>query len=83
MPDATELNKKTDYNVKITEIECKITSIAGLATTSALNTVENKIPNFSDLVKKQVKMQNYQTLRLNTSTHLIIICLEAKYFIQR
>ena len=44
--------KKTDYNAKITEIEGKRPSITGLATTSALNTDENKIPNTSHLVKK-------------------------------
>ena len=32
-------------------------SISGLATTSALNAVENKIPDFINLVKKQVIMQ--------------------------
>ena len=46
------LLKKTDYNAKITEIEGKRPSIIGLATTSALNTDENKIPNISHLVKK-------------------------------
>ena len=37
---------------KINEIENKITSISGLATTSALIAVENYIPNVSSLVKK-------------------------------
>ena len=44
--------KKTDYNAKITEIENKIPDISSLATKTALNTVENKIPNTSGLVKK-------------------------------
>ena len=43
---------KTDLNAKITEIEDKIPSISGLATSSALTDVENKIPNASGLVKK-------------------------------
>ena len=43
---------KTDYNAKIVEIEGKIPSIFGLATTAALNEVENKIYNVSNLVKK-------------------------------
>ena len=34
------------------EVETKIPSISGLATTSALTAVENKIPNVSNLVKK-------------------------------
>ena len=44
-PDTSELVKKTDYNAKITEIEDKITTITGFATTSALTAVEIKIPN--------------------------------------
>ena len=34
-----DLLKQTDYNVKICEIESKIPSIGGLATTSALTAV--------------------------------------------
>ena len=37
---------------EITEIEGKIPSIIGLATTAALNVVKNEIPNVSDLIKK-------------------------------
>ena len=44
--------KKTDFNAKISEVEGKIPSIRGLATTLALTAVENKIPNVSSLVKK-------------------------------
>ena len=44
--------KKTDFNVKVTEIEGKIPSITGLATNSAFIAVENKIPDVSSLVKK-------------------------------
>ena len=47
-----DLLKKTDYNAKISEIESKIRSIRGLATTFALTAVENKIPDVSSLVKK-------------------------------
>ena len=43
---------KTDYNAKITEIDGKISSITGLATTAALNVVENKMPDIRNLVKK-------------------------------
>ena len=41
--------KKTDFNAKITEVEGKIPSISGLATSSALTAVENKIPDISGL----------------------------------
>ena len=44
--------KKTEFNTKVTEIEGKIPSISGLATSSALTAVENKIPDVSSLVKK-------------------------------
>ena len=53
IPDTSGLIKNTDYNAKITEIEGKIPSISGLATNTALNTVGNKIPNISGLVKKK------------------------------
>ena len=41
--------KKTDFNSKITEVEGKIPSINGLATSSALIPVENKILEVSNL----------------------------------
>ena len=54
-----------DYNAKIMEIEGKIPFATGLATTAALNVVVNKILNASSLLKKEIVMQKYQTLRLN------------------
>ena len=47
------LLKKTDFNFKISKVEGKIPNISGLATSSALTAVENKIP-VSNLVKKQI-----------------------------
>ena len=44
--------KRADYNAQIKDIEDKIPSVPSLATTAALTSVENKIPNFSELVKK-------------------------------
>ena len=44
--------KKTDYNVKITEIENKNPDISNLATKTALTAVENKIPDTRVLIKK-------------------------------
>ena len=43
---------KKSLNPKINEVECKIPSISGLATNSALTAVENKIPYVSSLAKK-------------------------------
>ena len=48
--DTSGLAKKTDYNVKITEIEGETPSITGLPTIVALNVFESKTPNVSSLV---------------------------------
>ena len=47
-----DLLKKPNYNAKITEIENKIARISGLAITTTLIEVENKIPNVSNLTTK-------------------------------
>ena len=51
IPDITNLSTKTTLNAKINEIKGETPSITDLATTAALTTVENKIPNVSNLVK--------------------------------
>ena len=51
IPDTSRLVKKTDYNAKTSEIESKISDINGLAATSALTAVENKILDNSNSVK--------------------------------
>ena len=43
---------KTTLNAKINDVKGEIPNITHLATTAALTTVENKIPNVSNLVKK-------------------------------
>ena len=52
IPSLINLGTTTAPNAKINEIKNKIT-ITNLATTTALIAVENKIPNFSNLVKKK------------------------------
>ena len=52
MPYISNLATKTIPNTKINEVKNEISSITGLATTSALTAVENKIPSVSNLVKK-------------------------------
>ena len=79
--DASRLVKKTDYNAIITEIEDKLSSITGLATTSALTAVESRIPDVNNLVKKQVMMLKYYTLNLNILLKLITIDLQMKSLI--
>ena len=46
--------KNTDYNAKIIGIENKISDVTTLSTKTALNTVENKIPDTSGLVKRLI-----------------------------
>ena len=53
MTDITNAATNTSLNAKINEVTGKIPSIINLTTTSAgLTTVQNKIPNVSDLDKK-------------------------------
>ena len=63
--------KKTDLNAKTSEIENKIPSITGLATSSALTAVENKIPNVSNLVKKTDYNTNISEIqsKINNQNH--------------
>ena len=73
--------KKTDYNAKITEIEGKILDISNLARITALNTIENKIPNTSGLVKKtdyntkitEIEGKTPDVTNLATKTALTIV----------
>ena len=57
------LKQKTYYNIKIAKIDSKIPSFSGLATNYTLTAVENRIPDVSSLVKKQIMIQKYQTLK--------------------
>ena len=65
IPNTSGLIKKTEYIVKITEIEGKVPSISGLATNAALSAVEEKIPNISNLVKKQSITQKLLKFKKN------------------
>ena len=82
IPDTNGLVQKTDYNAKIMETEGKIPSITGLATAAALNTVEHRVPNVSNLVKKEktdsdskisdTESKNFTTSDYNKFTNEII-----------
>ena len=52
IPDITNLATNASLNAKINEVKGEIPSITNLGTTAAFTTVENKIPNVSDLLKK-------------------------------
>ena len=72
IPDSSSFVKKTDYNTKITEIEGTIPDITGLATKTALTTIENKIPSINRLVKKQTTILRLLILKINS---IIIIMI--------
>ena len=57
---------KIDYRAKINEIEGKIPSITGLATTAVLNVVENKMRILTQHQDSshEDRLQKYLTLRL-------------------
>ena len=79
VPDTNDSVKKTDYNSKISEIENKIPSISGSATTSALTAVKNKIPNASNLVKKtdyNTKINEIEKKKLLTIVMINILLLQ-------
>ena len=64
IPDTSGFVKKTDYNAKITDIEGKIPDVSNLATKNALTTVENKMLEFSNLVKEQIITLKLQKLKM-------------------
>ena len=70
---------KTDYSVKITEIESKIPSTSGLATNSALTAVENKIPDISNLVKKKQQIMVQKLVKLKKKLQIIIMVTTSEF----
>ena len=58
-----DLIKQKTYDIKIAKIDSKIPIFSGLATNYTLTAVENRIPDVSSLVKKQIMIQKYQTLK--------------------
>ena len=84
IPDMTNLATNTNLNAKINEIRNKIPRITYLSTIAALTNVENKMPNVSDLFKKQIMMQKYQKWKINILLLMITISsLIIYYLIQR
>ena len=52
LPDITDLATNTTLNAKINEVKNKVPNITNLAAPVATTTVENKMSNVSDLVRK-------------------------------
>ena len=63
--DTSGLLKKTDYNTKITEIEGNCPDITNLPRKTALTNDENKIPDVSSFLKKQIMTLTLQKLKIN------------------
>ena len=80
-PDTSEFVKETGYNSKITEIESKITSIRGLASSSALAAVEKKIPDVCILIKKLTIAQKLMKLKRKLMIMIMINILIAQNLI--
>ena len=72
IPCVTNLAISTALNAKITEVKNKIPYITSWATNNALISVENKIPNISNFVKKLTITRN---LTLEKKLLLIIIMI--------
>ena len=62
IPDTSEPVKKLDYNANINKIESKIPN-SDLTTNVPLAAVDNKMPNISSLVKKQIITQKRVKLK--------------------
>ena len=78
--DTRDLVKK---NAKIKDIVDKITSITNLATTAALTSVENKIPNVTDLAEKVNYDAKISEMEKNILLLLIIMNFQIIYLVQR
>ena len=59
------------------------TSVINSVLNTKIKEVDDKIPEFSGLVKKQIMMLKYQKWRENSLLILIIINLQMTYLMQR
>ena len=69
----TNLATAATLNAKINEVKNKIRYMANVATTTVLTTIENKLPNVSNLVKRLTIIQNL--VKLNIKLLLILIMI--------
>ena len=73
MPDASGLVKKKVITQKLLRQNVKyLVLLTGLATTSALNAVENKTPKISVLVQKTLTLTDYNANVLGIETKYLI-----------
>ena len=83
IPSITNLATNTVLNAKINEVKGKNPNITNLATTAARTTVENKIPNVRDFVKKANYDAKVSKIEKKVLLLLIIINLQIIYLMQR
>ena len=69
-----------DVSAKVTEIEGKVPSISGLAASSALTAVKNKIPDVSCLVKKTDYNTKISKIENKVNDHNHDKCIAAPEF---
>ena len=72
IPSITNL-ANASLNARINDVKNEIPSITDLATTTAFTSVENKIPNVGDLVKKADDNAEITDIKNKCSPYLIII----------
>ena len=72
IPDISNLATKTILNTNINEFKNNISSITGVARTSALTPVENKIPSVTNFVKKVIIIQRLVRLKKDLLIMLMI-----------
>ena len=78
--DTRILLTKKNYYAKINEIKGEIPSTVGVATNTALNVVDNKIPDVSNLIKKtdydakisDIESKNFTTSDRNKFTNNVL-----------
>ena len=75
IPIITNLGKIAAPNVKINGVNNRICNIINLASTTALFAVQNKIPNFSNLVKKRNITQKLKKKKILLNIIMINILL--------
>ena len=83
IPSIINLATNASLNAKTNEVKGEIPGITNLATTAAFTTVENKIPNFSDLVKKTDYDAKISEMQKNILVLLIIISSRVIHSMQR
>ena len=71
--DIINIATNTSLNANISEVKGETHNISNSATTTALSVVENKISNFSNLVRKKLTTQTLEKLKIKLLLVMIMI----------